>query len=105
MRPCFLLRLPEPSPGHLAALDHILADGDRLAPDDEHFRSRIPPPAQPAPGEKTSGRTEANLRRLRQENTDLRRTLELYEEATRQVALENGALRQGAAVLPLPVRA
>ncbi|MFH9969339.1 hypothetical protein ACH4PR_50260 [Streptomyces mirabilis] len=38
---------------------------------DEHFRPRIPAPAQPAPGEKTSGHTEANLRWLRQENTDL----------------------------------
>jgi hypothetical protein len=69
---------------------------------DEHFRPRIPSPAQPAPGEKTSGHTEANLRRLRQENTDLRRSLELYEEAIRQLALENDALRQGAAVLLLP---
>ncbi|KPI15163.1 hypothetical protein OK006_3036 [Actinobacteria bacterium OK006] len=69
---------------------------------DEHFRPRIPAPAQPAPGEKTSGHTEANLRWLRQENTDLRRSLELYEEAIRQLALENDALRQGAAVLLLP---
>lgn len=72
---------------------------------DEHFRPRIPAPAQPAPGEKTSGHTEVNLRRLRQENTDLRRTLELYEQAIRQLTVENDALRQGAAVLPLPARA
>ncbi|MET7987721.1 exodeoxyribonuclease VII small subunit [Streptomyces sp. NPDC005281] len=72
---------------------------------DEHFRPRIPAPAQPAAGEEASRRTEANLRRLRQENTDLRRSLELYEEAIRQLALENDALRQGAAVLPLPSRA
>ncbi|MDQ0710781.1 hypothetical protein QFZ55_000233 [Streptomyces luteogriseus] len=55
---------------------------------DEHFRPHIPAPAQPAPGDKTSGHTEANLRRLRQENTDLSRALELYEEAIRQLALE-----------------
>ncbi|WP_327188305.1 hypothetical protein [Streptomyces sp. NBC_01334] len=72
---------------------------------DEHFRPRIPAPAQPAPGDETSGRTESNLRRLRQENTDLRRTLELYEEALRQLTLENAVLRQGAAVIPLPARA
>jgi hypothetical protein len=72
---------------------------------DEHFRPRIPAPAQPAPGDKTSERTETKLHRLRQENIDLRRALELYEEAIRQLALENDALRQGAAVLPLPSRA
>lgn len=44
---------------------------------------------------------EANLARLRKENTELRRTLTLYEEAIRQLALENEALRTGATVIPL----
>ncbi|MEU1536129.1 hypothetical protein [Streptomyces fagopyri] len=69
-----------------------------------HFRPRTPGPDQPASGEKTSEQTEANLRRLRQENTDLRRTLALYEEAIRQLALENAALRQDTTVLALPAR-
>ncbi|GAA1250954.1 MULTISPECIES: hypothetical protein [Streptomyces] len=72
---------------------------------DAHFRPRIPAPAQPVLSEATHERTETNLRRLRQENTDLRRTLELYEEAIRQLTLENAALRQGATVLALPARA
>ncbi|MFC8201663.1 hypothetical protein ACFUTV_40735 [Streptomyces sp. NPDC057298] len=72
---------------------------------DTHFRPRIPEAGPPAPGEATSERTETNLHRLRQENTDLRRTLALCEEAIRQLTLENAALRQGATVLPLPVRA
>ncbi|MFF6786988.1 hypothetical protein [Streptomyces sp. NPDC012510] len=38
------------------------------------------------------------------ENTDLRRTLALYEEAIRQLALENDALRRGSTVVPLPTR-
>ncbi|WP_407840608.1 hypothetical protein ACE1OC_36580 [Streptomyces sp. DSM 116496] len=46
-----------------------------------------------------------NLRRLRQENADLRRTLHLYEEAIRQLAVENDALRQQVTVIPLPARA
>jgi len=71
----------------------------------EHLRPRIPAPAQPATGEKTSERTEANLDRLRQGNTDLRRTLTLYEEVIRQLTLENSALRQGATVVPLPTHA
>ncbi|WP_329314427.1 hypothetical protein [Streptomyces sp. NBC_01262] len=74
---------------------------------DAHFRPRIPAPAQPATPTESSGsdaRTEANLSRLRKENTDLRRTLALYEEAIRQLALENDALRGGAAVVPLPTR-
>ncbi|MFI1030649.1 hypothetical protein [Streptomyces sp. NPDC020951] len=40
----------------------------------------------------------------RKENSDLRRTLALYEEAIRQLAIENDALRSGAAVIPLPNR-
>jgi hypothetical protein len=59
---------------------------------DVYFRLRIPAPAQPATPTEPSGsdvRTEANLSRLRKENTDLRRTLALYEEAVRQLALEN----------------
>ncbi|KOG33085.1 hypothetical protein [Streptomyces resistomycificus] len=74
---------------------------------DVHFRSRIPALARPATPTEPSGsdvRTEANLRRLRKENTDLRRILALYEEAIRQLALENDALRSGGTVLPLPHR-
>ena len=36
--------------------------------------------------------------------TELRRTLALYEEAIRQLALENDARRGGAAVVALPAR-
>ncbi|MGW6485670.1 hypothetical protein [Streptomyces sp. NPDC055056] len=36
--------------------------------------------------------------------TNLRRTLALYEEAIRQLALENAVLRQDATVLALPAR-
>ncbi|WP_433917313.1 hypothetical protein OIE50_51205 [Streptomyces canus] len=74
---------------------------------DRHFRPRIPEPAQPATTTSSSAadaRAEANLSRLRRENTDLRRTLALYEEAIRQLALENDALRGGGAVVPLPTR-
>ncbi|MFD9394849.1 hypothetical protein ACFWBB_30190 [Streptomyces sp. NPDC060000] len=71
---------------------------------DTHFRPRIPETAPPALGETTSERTETNLHRLRQENTDLRRTLALYEEAIRQLTLENAALRQGATARPRPAR-
>lgn len=49
-------------------------------------------------------RREANLARLRKETTELRRTLTLYEEAIRQLALENEALRTGATVIPLQAR-
>ncbi|MDH6222466.1 hypothetical protein M2283_009817 [Streptomyces pseudovenezuelae] len=49
-------------------------------------------------------RAEANLRRVRQENTDLWCTLALDEKAVRQFALENDALRLVACVLPLPAR-
>ncbi|MEU9271230.1 hypothetical protein AB0E04_38185 [Streptomyces sp. NPDC048251] len=46
----------------------------------------------------------ANLSRLGKENTDLRRTLALYEEDIRQQVPENDALRSGGTVLPLPSR-
>lgn len=36
------------------------------------------------------------------ENTDLRRTLALYEKLIRQRAIENDARRGGATVVPLP---
>ncbi|MGX1914135.1 hypothetical protein ACWIID_35660 [Streptomyces phaeochromogenes] len=74
---------------------------------DVHFRPRIPALPRPATPTEPSGsdvRTEANLSRLRKENTDLRRTLALYEEAIRQLALENDALRSGGTVLVLPNR-
>ncbi|WP_262064494.1 hypothetical protein [Streptomyces sp. STR69] len=74
---------------------------------DVHFRPRVPAPAQPATPTEPAGsdvRTEANLSRLRKENTGLRRTLARYEEAIRRQALENDALRSGGTVLPLPTR-
>lgn len=74
---------------------------------DTHFRPRIPTPAQPTTTTSSSSadaRAEANLSRLRREITDLRRTLALYEEAIRQLALENDGLRRGATVVPLPSR-
>jgi uncharacterized protein YceH (UPF0502 family) len=75
---------------------------------DTHFRPHVPEPAQPATTTSSSAAdacAESNLSRLRRENTDLRRTLALYEEAIRQLTLENDALRQGATVLPLRARA
>ncbi|MCX4547192.1 hypothetical protein, partial [Streptomyces sp. NBC_01565] len=69
---------------------------------EEHFLPRVPAPTQPAPAETISGRTEENLSRLRRENTDLRRTLALYEEAIRQLTLENDALRQQGTLIALP---
>ncbi|NEB03740.1 hypothetical protein [Streptomyces sp. SID13726] len=73
---------------------------------DTHFRPRIPAARSQTRTDrpKTDGPNEENLRRLRQENTDLRRTLALYEEAIRQLTLENHAMRGGAAVIPLPAR-
>ncbi|NYV73508.1 hypothetical protein [Streptomyces sp. UH6] len=45
------------------------------------------------------------VRRLRQENVELRRTVEVYAEMIRQLAVENQALRRPAAnVCPLPAR-
>ncbi|MFC8427982.1 hypothetical protein [Streptomyces sp. NPDC057253] len=73
---------------------------------DTHFRPRIPVPRAGLHTDRpqTAAAKEENLRRLRQENADLRRTLALYEEAIRQLTLENGALRSGATVVPLPAR-
>jgi hypothetical protein len=71
---------------------------------DTHFRPRIPQPAT-TPSPAPNARAEAKLSRLRRENTDLRRTLALYEEAIRQLALENSALRGGVTVVPLSTRA
>jgi hypothetical protein len=68
-------------PRHYAALVNV------------RFRPRIPAPARPATPTEPSGsdvRTEANLSRPRKENTDLRRTLALYEEAIRRPALDIG---------------
>ncbi|WP_420036102.1 hypothetical protein ACN2WE_31225 [Streptomyces sp. cg28] len=69
---------------------------------DQHFRPHLHARAQPHGN--TIGTTNTstnNLLRLRQENRDLRRTLALYEEAIRQLTLENEALRQGTTVVPL----
>ncbi|MGW5657818.1 hypothetical protein [Streptomyces humi] len=74
---------------------------------DTHFRPRIPKSAQTATATSSSTadtRAESNLSRLRRENTELRRTLAVYEEAIRQLALENDALRGGGTVVPLPTR-
>ncbi|WP_370666360.1 hypothetical protein [Streptomyces sp. IBSBF 2507] len=73
---------------------------------DTHFRPRISAPraAMPTDRPQAAEAKEDNLRRLRQENTDLRRTLALYEEAIRQLSLENHALRGGGAVVALPIR-
>ncbi|MFK0238736.1 helix-turn-helix domain-containing protein [Streptomyces vinaceus] len=69
---------------------------------EEHFLSRVPAPAQPAPTETISRRTEENLSRLQRENTDLRRTQALYEEAIRQLTVEKDALRRQGTLIPLP---
>ncbi|WP_316770508.1 hypothetical protein [Streptomyces sasae] len=61
-------------------------------------------PATPTEPSGSDVRTEANLSRLRKENSDLRRTLAMYEEAIRQLAIENDALCSGGTVLPLPSR-
>ncbi|MGW0396068.1 hypothetical protein ACWDYJ_35445 [Streptomyces sp. NPDC003042] len=69
---------------------------------EKHFLPRVPAPAQPTPAETVSGRTDENLSRLRRENTDLRRTLALYEEAIRELTLENDALRRQGTLIALP---
>ncbi|GHH29670.1 hypothetical protein [Streptomyces lanatus] len=73
---------------------------------DTHFRPRIPAAGSQTGTDrlKTDKPKDENLRRLRQENTDLRRTLALYEEAIRQLTLENHALRDASTVIPLPTR-
>jgi hypothetical protein len=73
---------------------------------DTHFRPRIPVARAEThtDGPEADDTKKENLRRLRKENTDLRRTLALYEEAIRQLTLENHALRSGATVVPLPAR-
>ncbi|MFE7076931.1 hypothetical protein ACFU96_43265 [Streptomyces sp. NPDC057620] len=71
---------------------------------DTHFRPRVPVSARAethTDRPEADERRETNLQRLRQENTDLRRTLALYEEAIRQLSIENDALRNGATVVPL----
>lgn len=67
-----------------------------------YFQPRATPDrnqGEPSPAAGT--RAQDNLRRLRQENTDLRQTLHLYEEAIRRLTLENDALRTQARVIPL----
>jgi len=74
---------------------------------DTHFRPHIPrttPTSAQAQSSEPDEQREANLARLRKENTELRRTLTLYEEAIRQLAIENETLRTGAAVIPLQAR-
>ncbi|MGW1520799.1 hypothetical protein [Streptomyces sp. NPDC002287] len=73
---------------------------------DTHFRPRLPTPRANTDTDrpKADETKDENLRRLRNENTELRRTLTLYEEAIRQLTLENHALRSSATVLPLPAR-
>ncbi|MEU7306078.1 hypothetical protein [Streptomyces sp. NPDC007206] len=71
---------------------------------DTHFRPRIPKLATTRAAPAVDARAETNLSRLRRENTDLRRTLALYEEAIRQLAVENAALRGNGVVVPLPTR-
>ncbi|MEV5906335.1 cell division protein ZapB [Streptomyces sp. NPDC052127] len=72
-----------------------------------YFQPRIPRPTAaadggPAGADETAART---VRRLRQENTELRRTVEVYAEMIRQLAAENDALRQPSAVVrSLPAR-
>ncbi|MDX3538143.1 hypothetical protein PV721_28115 [Streptomyces sp. MB09-01] len=71
-----------------------------------YFQPRATPALQTETQSQATGeQAQNNLRRLRQENADLRRTLHLYEEAIRQLAIENDALRQQATVIPLPARA
>lgn len=73
-----------------------------------YFQPRIPRPAAPADDGRPAQAgetTELRLRRLRQENADLRRTVEVYAEAIRQLAVDNAALRQHASTIrALPVR-
>ncbi|GAA4555975.1 hypothetical protein ACFYN9_38610 [Streptomyces collinus] len=71
---------------------------------DTYFRPHVPattPTTAQAQSSEPDERREANLARLRKEKTELRRTLTLYEEAIRQLAIENEALRTGATVIPL----
>ncbi|MFJ8941153.1 hypothetical protein ACIRL0_36485 [Streptomyces sp. NPDC102365] len=49
-------------------------------------------------------REESNPSRLRRESAELRRTLAVYEEAIRRLALENDALRGQGVVVALPAR-
>ncbi|MGW3121669.1 hypothetical protein ACWDBW_31730 [Streptomyces sp. NPDC001107] len=70
---------------------------------------RIPKPAPHRAATASSAadtRADDNLSRLRRENSDLRlrRTPALYEEAIRQLALENSALRGGSLVVAVPTR-
>lgn len=76
---------PPPRPDH------------QLLPTLRGDRSRA---GRPLPGQQRAHPEQ--LRRLRQEYADLRRTLHLYEEAIRQLALESDALRRQARVIPLP---
>ncbi|NEA58315.1 hypothetical protein G3I60_30215 [Streptomyces sp. SID13666] len=70
----------------------------------DYFQPRIADRAATTDVSAPAGGSADNLRRLRQENADLRKTLQLYEEAIRQLALENDALRNNATVTALPRR-
>ncbi|WP_030458798.1 hypothetical protein [Kitasatospora sp. NRRL B-11411] len=59
----------------------------------EHFRPKIPPisaPAKPATAEANDGKT---ITRLRQENTELRKLLNIYAETIRQLTTDNSDLK------------
>ncbi|MFK0050374.1 hypothetical protein ACIQU4_40990 [Streptomyces sp. NPDC090741] len=67
-----------------------------------YYQPRATPARQQeGPSPATGERVLDNLRRLRQENADLRQTLHLYEEAIRRLTLENDALRTDARIIPL----
>lgn len=72
----------------------------------EYFRPRAvttSPPDRPARADGAESDQE-QLRRLRQDNTELRRTVELYAEAIRQLAWENQTLRERGVITILPTR-
>ncbi|MEV2256241.1 hypothetical protein AB0I94_37770 [Streptomyces sp. NPDC050147] len=67
-----------------------------------YFQPRATPASQPEIPSQDTGDGQNNLRRLRQKNADLRRTLHLYGEAVRQLTLENDVLRQRGTPIALP---
>ncbi|WP_405978196.1 hypothetical protein [Streptomyces sp. NBC_00158] len=71
-------------------------------PDHRYFQPRVTPASQPEIPFQDTENGQNNLRRLRQENAGLRRTLYLYEEVIRRLAVENDALRQRVTLIALP---